>query len=69
MQHGAENRLCPAGGEAATQPCDVLFRFNFREPIGEPMAFPEQGQASSGAFAFRMRFTAVALSVTAGRIS
>jgi len=33
------------------------------------MAFPEQGQASPVAFAFRMRFTAVALSVTAGRIS
>ena len=46
-----------------------VFGFNFREPIGEPMAFPEQGQASSVAFAFRMRFTAVALSVRAGRIS
>ena len=33
------------------------------------MAFPEQGQASSVAFAFRVRFTAVALSVRAGRIS
>jgi hypothetical protein len=31
--------------------------------------FPEQGQASAVAFAFRMRFTAVALSVRAGRIS
>ena len=43
-----------------------VFGFNFREPIGEPMAFPEQGQASSVAFAFRVRFTAVALSVRAG---
>ena len=32
------------------------------------MAFPEQGQASSVAFAFRVRFTAMALSVRAGRI-
>jgi hypothetical protein len=41
----------------------------FGSQLGEPMAFPEQGQASSVAFAFRMRFTAVALSVRAGRIS
>ena len=33
------------------------------------MAFPERGQADSMAFAFRVRFTAVALSVSAGRIS
>jgi hypothetical protein len=33
------------------------------------MAFPEHGRAGSVALAFRMRFTAVALSVTAGRIS
>ncbi len=46
-----------------------VFGFNFREPIGEPMAVPEQGQVSSVAFAFRVRFTAVALSVRAGRIS
>jgi hypothetical protein len=30
------------------------------------MAFPEQGQASSVAFAFRVRFTAVALSMRDG---
>ena len=35
-----------------------IFRFQFREPIGEPMAFPEQEQAGSAAFAFRVRFTA-----------
>ena len=33
------------------------------------MAFPEQGQASSVAFAFGVRFTAVAPLVSAGLIS
>jgi hypothetical protein len=33
------------------------------------MGFPEQGQANSVAFAFRVRFTAVALSVGGARTS
>ena len=38
-----------------------VFRSQFREPTGEPMAFPERRQAGSVAFAFRVRFTAGAV--------